>query len=575
MSGFVGICGLKINNSTNQVEAGLRDTVYSTKSTSNVVIDEKEFVLGQSYFRFEQCTGWYCDDKNISVIINGEIYNNTGHADIAAQFREHYLRGTLDSYLSQLDGYFQAVIYDRIKKHVLVITDRYGLRPLYFFHGPGALMLACEVKSFLNFPSFTPELRKDMIDSFLHLEHFLGDHTWFHNVVTAEPSSLYTYDIVSGNFTSRKYWNWKHLSVRTDLNVNEAADHLAILFSKAVHKRINGGTLGISLSGGLDSRALLAETQDLKPITFTFGIGSSEDVAIARQVAKRAGVEHIFFNIHTPDWLESRFAGVWKTDGMFNMYHMHYSQLMDTIPKYIDVNLSGFLGDAVLGGSYLSKGKDLYLNRQMTEEIASRYYGRYSSQSRVSDPYFGLNKVDPYLFYNRGRRMIGLGLEEAHKTIGQRVPFMDHELMDFAYSLPDEFRVDSTVYNMALLRMYPDFFRDIPWQKTGVPISRSHTIAGHLLKKYHFWKNAFRYKLGLPVSFTHVSRWLREGDTARRIGEILNPATALYPSFTQRNLYQEFVVPHNRGDQKKMKGVMGALTLEIWLQQVFNKRYRS
>lgn len=574
MPGIVGISSHSDEMISGEVSQALALMDYSAKSESSICLDERNVVAGMSNFSFLKLLS-STDFNETSAYVHGEVYDQSGLSDsFADQLLSHYNSKSLDKFVAKVDGYYNAILYDRRAGMLLLITDRYGLRPLYIRHKLGSLIFASELKCFQAFSRFTLQIRRDVVDSFLALEHFLGDHTWFADVRVAEPSTIYTYDIRADRLTSMRYWSWSNVRQSTSIKIDDASEEVGRLFNEAIKKRTNAQALvGISLSGGLDSRAILASMAEEKPLTFTFGIENSDDVKIAKQVAAVAGVKNVFFNLDTEDWLTARFGGVWKTDGMFNMYHMHYSQHMMHIPSIVELNMSGFLGDAVIGGSYLERNKQYFLNRRIDSTIARKYYGNFFEMSEPDQPYFDLEKIDPYLFYNRGRRMIGLGLEEAHKTIGQRLPFMDAALMDFAYSLPDELRKDSRMYNQMLLKNYPKFFTGIPWQKTGVPIEIKQSVLNRWRAGIHFWKNAVRYKLNQPVSFTNVSAWLRRPNTSAVVGTMLDPKNAIYPQFTTRNLYKEYYLPHLNGDQKKMKGLMGALTLEIWLQQILNKKF--
>jgi hypothetical protein len=82
-----------------------------------------------------------------------------------------------------------------------------------------------------------------------------------------------------------------------------------------------------------------------------------------------------------------------------------------------------------------------------------------------------------------------------------------------------------------------------------------------------------RYKLGLQTSYVNVHNWIKEPATAEFLKQTLDPRSALYPNFTDRNFLQEFLLPHLQGKNNFSKHVMGALTLEIWLQQVLNKKF--
>jgi asparagine synthase (glutamine-hydrolysing) len=577
MAGFVGICSNNLQKETTikSVGDGLRLTVYSDKSGTADLVGENNFVLGKSFFPFLDSSQVHSKNGNVSAWLTGEIYNQSelGAGGFTDTLLNAYFENSLDALLQKVNGIYIAIIYDAERKVLQIITDRYGLKPLYIYHSNNSLILASELKCFPSFPSFNLKMRTEVIDCFMQLEHFLGNETWFQNVEVAAPSTIYTYTWENDKLASRRYWSWANIK-KTTLTFHEAAAEMGELLDKVNKSRfISKASVGVALSGGLDSRAILAAVHQEKPVTYTFGTPASADVKIANRVTKMAGVEHIHYNTYTDHWLIKRFTGVWKTDGMLNMLHMHYSHLMNQIPEIMDINLSGFLGDAMLGGSYLEKKGKVFLNQRINDSIARHYYGIHFERCSTADSFFDLDKIDPYLLYNRGRRMIGMGAEEPSKTVPQRLPFMDIKLMDLSYSLPDEFRVHSKVYNAALLMKYPEFYRDIPHATTGVPISNDPSLFNLALKKYNRLLWVVKYKLGMQTSFINVQNWIKEPETAALLMEILNPKKAIYPNFTSRNFYNEFLMPHLNGRKNLARQVMGALTMEIWFQQVLNKKY--
>lgn len=191
------------------------------------------------------------------------------------------------------------------------------------------------------------------------------------------------------------------------------------------------------------------------------------------------------------------------------------------------------------------------------------------------DDFFDLDKIDIYLIYNRGRRLTGLGAEEANKTIVQRMPFLDNDLMDFSYSLSDDFRKENQVYHKALLLKYPDFYKNIPHATSGVSISSDPNFIFRSKKLYNRWLWILKYKMGIATSYTDVYNWLKTPETAMFIREVLNSKSALYPNFTSIDFVEAYVEPHLSGKSNFTKKIMGALTMEIWLQQILNNKFRG
>jgi asparagine synthase (glutamine-hydrolysing) len=577
MAGLVGICG-SFKDSKQTVADAAALTVYSKKATTRALVQDENFILAESYFNFFGTEGRISAlENNITACVAGEIYNiyeltNTGES-FSDILLKSYREDNLHVLLPKVNGIFNAVIFDKKNKCLLIITDRYGLKPLYLYTNSKCLILAAELKCFPVFPSFKLDIKREVIDSYIDLQHFMGNETWFENVEVAAPATIYRYSLSDLRLSSKLYWRWSDVKQRS-CSVDEAAEEMAMLLDSVNNDRFNvPARVGVALSGGLDSRAILAAVHKRQPITYTFGTSNSRDVKIARQVAALAGVKHFHYDTFVNGWLESRFSGIWKTDGLLNSLHMHYSHLMGSIANVMDVNLSGFLGDAVLGGSYLEKKGTVVLNQRITAQTAQRYYGKHYERCDINNPFFDINKIDAYLFYNRGRRMIGMGAEEPAKTIPQRLPFMDTALMDFSYSLPDEFRAHSKVYNKALLLKYPAFYENIPHSGTGVPIANHPTLSNIIKKKYDRLLWIAKYKLGMQTSYTNVHNWVREPDTAKLISNILKPENALYPSFTSQDYYKKYWMPHLNGKHNFIREVMGALTFEIWLQQILKKNF--
>jgi asparagine synthase (glutamine-hydrolysing) len=578
MAGLVGIYGKGVSGDDRWLSDAVKSTVYSSNTVVKNLFADQNINLWKSYMTFIEGEKMEAQRERVHVWIDGEVYNQhelQKGKPFAETVLDHYLKDSLDDLLKKVDGIYVALIYDLRKQEVHLITDRYGLKVFYISVMNNHLMLAPELKCFPFFPPFKVDIRKDVVDCFVQLEHMMGTATWFAGVEVTAPATVYSYSLATNTLAQRKYWSWSTID-RVSKTLEDASEELGFLLENAIRlRKVSAGRVGVGLSGGFDSRAILAAIREDKPPTYTFGIEESADVRIAKEVATLAGVSNIHFDMHVDRWLEKRFSGIWKTDGMLNMYHMHYSHLMNEIPKVMDVNLSGFLGDGVLGSTYVNKKGKKFLNKRIDVATAQHYYGKHYLFSNPSDSFFDIPKVDAYLIYNRGRRLTGLGMEEANKTIYQRIPFMDNKLMDFSYSLPDELRDNSKMYHRALLLKYPEFYSAIPHATSGMPIQLNPGLLYKTEKLYHRWLWVLKFKLGVATSFTDVYNWVKVPETAKFIRETLDPKNALYPNFTQSNFLEMYFEPHLSGKGNFVKQVMSSLTMEIWLQQIFNKKFLS
>jgi asparagine synthase (glutamine-hydrolysing) len=580
MAGFVGICGVGLKASNESLDAAVSATMYSGQTFRKDIYADACLSLKKSFVNFLELPKMMATQEDLYVWVDGEIYNE---AELGSKPNEafaetvlfHYKNNSLEGLLKRVNGIFIIVIYDQKNQQLKLVTDRYGLKPFYLYARNNCLIFAPELKCFQHFSQFSLQIRKDVVDCFIDLEHLMGTTTWFDGVEVTVPSTIYTYSWKENSLITKKYWSWSSLK-RSSISIENAVEEMASLLDRAIKLRAKSDArVGVGLSGGFDSRVILAAIHDSNPITYTFGTEESADVRFAKMVAEIAGVKNIHYDMRIDHWIQRRFGGIWKTDGMLNMYHMHYSHLMDELPKIMDINLSGFLGDGVMGSTYLNKKGKKFLNKRADEATARHYYGKHWKFSDPADSFFDIDKLDVYLIYNRGRRLTGLGMEEANKTIFQRLPFMDNNLMDFSYSMPDEYRDNSVVYHKALLMKYPEFYESIPHATSRVTIKKNPGLLHHGTKLFHKGLWIAKFKLGMATSFADVPNWIKTPETAALIRDILNPKTALYPNFTDIDFMANYVEPHLNGKGNYAKPIMGAVTMEIWLQQIINNKYRN
>jgi asparagine synthase (glutamine-hydrolysing) len=124
---------------------------------------------------------------------------------------------------------------------------------------------------------------------------------------------------------------------------------------------------------------------------------------------------------------------------------MHGIECIQSIAEVFNINLNGLGGDGIHGGSFLTSVRQHF--------------------STTNDPYG-----------YRGRRYIRVGTMLDELWIHNRFPFYDNELLTFTMSLPAAMRRNSYFYRNALLLIFPDYFKSIPWQKTGLPISAPEPV---------------------------------------------------------------------------------------------------
>jgi len=78
-------------------------------------------------------------------------------------------------------------------------------------------------------------------------------------------------------------------------------------------------------------------------------------------------------------------------------------------------------------------------------------------------------------------------------------PFIDNRLLEFVYSLDDEYRYNGKLYHTMLLKYYPEVFSNIPWQSTGKIITGKDENS-HV-------KNLYRSLRSKAIKLVKSSKW--------------------------------------------------------------------
>jgi len=495
-------------------------------------------------------------ELGIHVWFDGEFYNqaelreeiDAPEGDDPGLLLSLFRRNGDFRFLKGIDGIYSAVIYDSVRQQLHLVTDSYGLRPLYWTVHKGCLVWGTEVKAMLALPGYAPRIDRQAVEEFFSIGYLIKDRTWFEDVKLVPSGTVLTWDLKQQTVNAQRYWWWDEIKpLAGKIDEREIAEELGRLFIDAVRRRSREGErVGTRLSGGCDSRAVLAAMPDQGyPIcAVTFGKEDCPDIRISRSAAKVKGALHYIIHLNERNWFMARVNGVWWTDGQLDLMHMHGMEGLPQMKKLFDITLGGDFAGASLSGTYV--------------------------RSKLSD----LQAIE-----SRVRRFMNMSNRIDQVYLESRNPFIDSNLMRFANAIPDRLRANGRIYHMMLLTTFPEFFRSIPWESTGVPISWPSLITrGIALSrgiKQRFLQELGR--IGLPTKDPHsiadYTKWIR-GEPARSFFQkLLNNPTALYLEYISRQRvlgdWERHLGGGNRADR-----LCRYLTFEIWLQQVFEGRYR-
>jgi asparagine synthase (glutamine-hydrolysing) len=533
-------------------------------------------------------------DQKQNLIDRGHQFRIGNDAEFVLHLYEEYG----EDFAVMLNGAFVAAIWDKTKRKLIIANDRLGLYPLYYSSHNGAVLFASGVRSILVDPTLPRDIDPTAIAQFLTFDHVLDDRTFLEAVRLLPQASLLIYQ--DGHFSIKRYWDIQYPDIYPLRSEFDYMDEFLALMRQAVARQSPKGIpVGLLLSGGLDSRLLLAylvgEHEAIH--SFTWGIPNCDDARFAAQLAKRAGSQHHFFELK-PDWLLGKAnEAVRITDGMGNIINMHALATLDEEAQFAKVIYKGFLGDAMFGFGlrhqfwakydeatrpkahfqvHTDQGVITFTPREQDEYFTDAFKSRVKNS--VAESYIAgmddsrselLASQRLYFDYRqRVPRMTIKGVEVVRSQAIVRLPFCDNDLVDFSIKAPPGLLYERRLMIDAFIREFPKLAQ-IPVAATGFPLmhcSRDVLARAQHLIKWHLQSTRFKDLAGpLRRPYKDYDRWFRS-DLRGWVEETLLNPTALQRGYLKPECIRLVVGNHMAG--QNLSGKLGALlSIELWHRQ--------
>lgn len=436
------------------------------------------------------------------LTFNGEIYNYIELKDLlvkqGVQFSTHSDTEVLlqllifkgHEALSMLNGMWSFVLYDKIEKTFFMSRDRLGEKPLYFTHRGEKFAFASEMKSLYN-----------CLDQFIYNQEFIDyyvanpyDNEHLSDTIIQGikkfPAGHYG-KFKNGKLEISRYYFPEQLLEKKGLytSIEEATSHFKELFLSSCNMRMRSDVnVGSSLSGGIDSglvvntvaQQLEDKTKSYRAVVSCFPGSVFDETENALQIANKANIDAILVNVDpqtNPDHLQQ------------SIYHFEDIAGTSPIPFFqtyqafrdngILVTLDGHGGDELFGGyasdlpsklsddfpnvfkmrNTLQTLEDIYgYDKEIRVGLAWLYFKQEYQKRKIQNlPLFKdlklYNKklhhstfsgILPTLLRNYDKYSMQSGVEV-------RMPFLDFRIVEFAFSLPNEFKVNNG-FTKVLLR---------------------------------------------------------------------------------------------------------------------------
>jgi asparagine synthase (glutamine-hydrolysing) len=490
-----------------------------------------------------------------------------------------------------LNGRFHGIVTDRRRGRTTLFNDRYGMHRIYYHESRSSFYFAAEAKAIL---SVRPELRRADargLGELVTCGCVLENRTVFNDVHVLPPAAAW---ILEGGAVKRKssYFQPREWEDQVPLQPGPYYEEFRRIFSQNLPRYFDGRQrLGMSLTGGLDSRMIMAWQRrppgSLPCYTFgkQSGIRQCRDAVIAREVASACAQSHEVIPVGQEFFAKFPYYAertVYLSDGCVDLTHSPDLFLNERARLVAPVRMTGNYGSEVLRLSRAFKPAQLTRGLFSQEflphiDAAGQTYATLRRGHPVS---FAVFRQAPWHHYGL------LALEETQLTL--RSPYLDNDLVRTVFRAPQS----ALATNDICLRFIGEgdaALRGISTDRglNGVPGGFSATMQQRFLE--FLFKAEYAYDSGMPQwlaqidhllsplhlerlflgwhKFHHFRIWYR-GILSGYVREILLDPRSLSRPYIDRRRLETVVEGHLKGHRNYTIEIHKVLTLEL-LHRVF------
>jgi asparagine synthase (glutamine-hydrolysing) len=401
------------------------------------------------------------------------------------------------SFINKINGCFSFVIYDKQQNELVFARDRLGIKPFYFYFDKNFFLIASELRAVLSSGLVKKDINHLGLNQFLSFQSTYYPNTIIKNVNMLEPGTFGIFSLKDFKLEFNRYWELGIKSKKTSLmsyDVLKKKVKRKILSS--VNKRLIADVeLAAFLSGGVDSTIIVGIMKELgvKNIN-TFSLVHDDkkydESVYSDIVAKKYNTNHYKVTIGKDELVSEVTNALDEFDSPSADGLNNYIVSKKIREIGIKVALSGLGGDELFAGYpqfkyfyYVKKYKYIFKLLKYFPFQLYRFNNHYLKFLKIIASDFSSNSINTIFrdisgdFDNLLNKQIdkpeyknaktdknyekfimskysiselngytsNVLLKDADQTsmahgLEVRVPFLDHELVDYILSLPDHYK---------------------------------------------------------------------------------------------------------------------------------------
>jgi len=464
---------------------------------------------------------------NLVVSYNGEVYNFEEikkelneyefktHSDTEVILKAYHKWGTRA--FEKFRGMFAIAIWHKDIKKLVLVRDRVGVKPLYYYFDGKTFIFSSEIKAILKHPNFEKTVDSKSTILFFQLGFIPTPYSIFKNTYKLETGSILEFQ--NGKIKVEKFWDYLDFIKLPKIKKSEKEieKELEVLLEESFNLRMVADVdVGVFLSGGVDS-SLLASilSKNYKLNTFTIGFKDKRfnEADIAKKIAKHLNTNHTELYFDIKDMLDLLPKMIEIFDEPFGDSSMLPTFLVANLAKKsLKVALSADGGDELFWGypanfknakRFKKFQKFLFLKRVLkyfdNRNVKKKYYMlendffkyKLATRYRVFPDEFKETfildsfdyKCKSYLecaflfdfrYFLTDDVLVKVDRVTMANSLEAREPFLDHKLIEYAFRLPDHLKYNNGVTKYILRKILskylPKDIVNLPKKGFSIPI---------------------------------------------------------------------------------------------------------
>ena len=555
-------------------------------------------------------------DQRYVISYNGEIYNfqelrtelENQNVSFHSQSDTEVVLNSLihwgEDAILKFNGMFAFAFFDRKEKKLLLVRDRYGIKPLYFSLQNNFFAFASEQKAILANKKFNKSVNKEALLEYFTFQNIFTNKTLLNDIHLLPAGHVLEISSKNGKQKLKKYWDYHFRNSAEQLSKEEYLEELDRLFFQSVQRQlVSDVELGSYLSGGMDSGSITAIASsnfpNLKTFTCGFDLSSASGIELAFDERNKAEMMSAKFKTEHYEMVLK--AGDMERCLPQLAHHLEEPRVGQSYPnfyaaklasKFVKVVLSGAGGDELFGGypwryyraadnldfeDYVDKyylyWQRLVSNSQLkeifkpiqkdvskvwTRDIFRDVFATHDNELEKAEDYINHSLYFEAKTFLHGLFVVEDKLSMAH-SLETRVPFMDNDLVEFAMQCPVNLKLNNLKEVMRINENDPGSKKKSFFQKTN----DGKQILRDMMSKYipKDIVNAEKQGFSSPDA-----SWFKGESIDFVKSSLINKNARIY-EYLDHNSVKKLINEHLDGKNNRRLLIWSLLNVESWMKQ--------